>query len=231
MPSERSLQELLDSNDSAWPIVQAWVRAAENSVVLLEPDERQRADALIQTNVTTHSPIGAIVYHTGGLLVDKGWLRVLGSGHSKLPRSLPSWNRGRSTTAEGKPLGFWLIADDVAGGFYALNGGAFGRPDGRVFYFAPDTLRWEPMNGMGYSEFLAWCLSSNLAHFYESVRWEGWEVEIAQLEGDQGLSIYPFLWAEEGRDIAKCSRRPAPISEIFALNLVEFPKQLGTRLR
>ena len=87
------------------------------------------------------------------------------------------------------------------------------------------------MNGMGYSEFLVWCFGSNLGRFHQSVRWEGWELEISGLAGDQALSIYPFLWTEQGRDIAKCSRRPAAISEISSLNLVEFPKQLQSYRR
>ena len=101
---------------------------------------------------------------------------------------------------------------------------------GQVFYFAPDSLRWESMNGTGYSEFLVWCFSSNLGRFYESVRWEGFEVEISGLAGE-ALSVYPFLWTEQGRDIAKCSRRPAAICEIFSLNFVEFPRQLQSNGR
>jgi hypothetical protein len=173
--------------------------------------------------------MGAIVYETGGLLVDSGWLRVVGSGHPKLPRSLPEWNRGRSTNEEGQSLGFLLVADDVVGGFYALNGGAFGPDTGHVFYFAPDTLRWESLNGMGYSQFLVWAFSSRLARFYEAMRWQGWESEVSTLNGGQAFSIYPFLWTREGKDIAKCSRRPCPIEEIFLSNVVEFPKQIQTR--
>jgi len=43
---------------------------------------------------------------------------------------------------QGKPAGLLLVADDVLGGFYALNGGAFGSESlGKIFYFAPDNLR------------------------------------------------------------------------------------------
>jgi hypothetical protein len=40
--------------------------------------------------------MGAIIYETGGLLVDNGWIRILGSGHKKLDRNLPEWNKGKS---------------------------------------------------------------------------------------------------------------------------------------
>jgi hypothetical protein len=141
MAQRRSLQELLKTDEPAWPQVQSWIKAASNTIEVLPPDEDQRHQALVDTQVTTRSPMGAIVYHTGGLLIDKGWLRLLGSGHPKVPRSLAGWNRGRSTTPEGESIGFLLIADDVVGGFYALNSGALGAGTGQVFYFAPDTLR------------------------------------------------------------------------------------------
>lgn len=227
-PGRRSLQELMAVDESAWPTVQGWIQAGENVVEVLPPDDHLRGLALEETQVTTRSPMGAIVYETGGLLVDRGWLRVLGSGHPKLPRSLPQWNRGRSTNAENQSQGFLLVADDVVGGFYALNGGAFGPDAGRVFYFAPDTLCWEPLNGMNYSQFLVWAFSSRLAQFYEAMRWHGWESEVSALKGDLAFSFYPFLWTREGKDIAKCSRKPCSIDEIFLSNVVEFPKQLQT---
>jgi hypothetical protein len=76
-----------------------------------------RCEALIVTQVTTRSPMGAVVYETGGLLIDHGWIRVLGSGHPRLPQSLPDWNQGRTRRANEEILGFYLIADDVLGAF------------------------------------------------------------------------------------------------------------------
>jgi hypothetical protein len=86
--------------------------------------------------------MGAIVYTTGGILVDNRWIRILGSGGAKLPRSLPEWNEGKAPAEGEKPL-FYLIADDVIGGFFAINGGAFGKDVGKVYYLTPDTLDWE----------------------------------------------------------------------------------------
>ena len=85
--------------------------------------EEDRKSALLETQVTLRSPMGAIVYETGGLLVDHGWLRLLGSGHPRLPRSMPAWNKGRTLLPQGKSAGFWLVADDVLGGFYAWTAG------------------------------------------------------------------------------------------------------------
>jgi hypothetical protein len=222
----RPLHELLEVDEPAWPAVQSWIRKANNPVEVLPADESQRNQALLEAQVTTRSPMGAIVYHTGGLLIDSGWLRLLGSGHPKLPRAMPAWNRRRSTRLDGTSLGFWLIGDDVVGGFFALDGGAFGSGKGEVYYFAPDTLRWEPINGLHYSQFLIWSFSPDLAKFYESTRWDGWESEVTALNGDQALSIYPFLFTKEGKNIANCSRQPCPVREIFSLNVLELPNRI-----
>jgi hypothetical protein len=226
LPKKRPIHELLELNEPAWPLVQTWLSAATNPVEVLPPDPICREEALFDTQVTTRNPMGAVVYHTGGLLIDHGWLRFLGSGNGRLARSMPAWNKGRSMTSEGQSLGFWLIADDVLGGFFAIDGGALGPGKGQVFYFAPDSLRWEPMNGLNYSQFFVWSLSPNLAVFYQSMRWAGWESEVSALQGDQAFSIYPFLWSVEGKDIARCSRKPCPIAEIFSLNVIECPAQL-----
>jgi len=229
LANKRPIQELIEQKEPAWPTVQTWLNASANLVEVLPADPVRRDTALFDTQVTTRSPMGAVVYHTGGLLIDHGWLRVLGSGHARLSRSLPAWNKGHSTKPEGKSAGFWLVADDIVGGFFALDGGALGPGKGEVFYFAPDSLRWEPMKGMNYSQFLVWSFSPNLNQFYQSMRWVGWEVEVSSLSGDQAFSFYPFLWTKEGKDIALCSRKPCPVAEIFSLNVIEFPGRLQSK--
>ncbi len=103
---------------------------------------------------------------------------------------------------------------DVVGGFFALNGGAFDGPPGNVFYFAPDALKWEDTKG-GYTAFLAWVITGDLELFYKGSRWQGWQQDVAKLKGDQGISVYPFLWAAQGGSIEKRSRRPVPMKELW----------------
>src|SRR5262245_17489748 len=146
----RALAELINKKESAWPLVTGWVEKAGNQVEVLPAREPARSDALVATQVTTKSPMGAVIYESGGMLVDRAWLRILGSGHPRLSRSLPEWNRTVGNDLSTVPLPFLLVADDVIGGFFALDGGAFGNP-GKVFYFAPDTLEWED-TGNTYSD-------------------------------------------------------------------------------
>jgi hypothetical protein len=35
---------------------------------------------------------------------------------------------------------------------------------------------------------------------------------------EAGINIYPFLWIEQGKNIASCSRRTVPFAEILDLN-------------
>src|SRR5918993_653942 len=122
----RPVDQLINKTDPGWTLVQQWIDEAKNKVEVLPCDTTKAKDALYKTQVTTRSPMGAIVYSTGGLLVDGGWIRILGSGSSKLNRTLPDWNKGKSFKEFGEQASFLLVADDAAGGFFAINAGAFG---------------------------------------------------------------------------------------------------------
>jgi hypothetical protein len=216
----RTLDQLLEKDDPAWPLVQQWIRAATNKIEVLPVSDVNRSDALVATQVTTRSPLGAIIYETGGILVDNGWIRILGSGHPRLPRSLPEWNLGRTTEKIGEYPNFLLIADDVLGGFFAVNGGALGEDIGNVYYFAPDTLDWESLE-RGYTEFIDFCLNGDFQQYYGDYRWNGWEIEVSAIAGDKAFSIYPPLFTN-GPDISERDRRPVPLAELYSLYVGEF---------
>lgn len=214
----KELHELISQEDPAWPLVQQWVAEATNSVeVLPPPDNATREQALLATQVTTRSPMGAIIYESGGILVDHGWLRILGSGHPRLARSLPRWNFGRSIFVSGQQPPFILVADDVVGGFFAIDGGGFGLERGKVCYHAPDTLTWENTE-KSYSDFLVWCFRGDMAKYYETMRWPSWREELRAVSGDQMFGIYPFLSAS-GPPIGERSRKPIGIAEVYDLHI------------
>jgi len=191
------------------PLIEQWLARAVQTFEILEPSEA-RAEVLVGLQVTTRSPMGAIAYETGGILIDGGWLRILGSGHPKLQRNIVEWNRGRSG-------GHLLVADDAIGGFFSINGGAFGDDRGSMYYWAPDTLRWESL-GLGYSDFLWWALSEKLTAFYEGLRWPGWEAEVKNAGGDECFTFYPFLWTKQG-SVATSARKLVSVAEQFAFNM------------
>src|SRR6218665_1979626 len=98
----RPVNELIDQNESAWNFVKDWFDPAKTKFKILPADPQKAKDALYQTQVTTNSPMGAVIYKTGGILIDNGWIRILGSGSTKLSRSLPAWNKGKSFTEAGE---------------------------------------------------------------------------------------------------------------------------------
>jgi hypothetical protein len=214
----RTLEELINKTDPAWPYVQEWIQASQNQVTVLPVTPSLATTALLQTQVTTHAPMGAIIFETGGLLIDHGWLRILGSGHPGMSRSLPAWNKDKSFQEYGETPGFLLIADDVLGGFFAINGGDLGTDLGHVYYLAPETLNWENLH-VSYSDFLDWCFNGDMNEFYLHQRWDGWETAVAQMDGDHAFSFFPFLWTTAGKDISQISRKAVPIQELY--NLVQ----------
>lgn len=221
----RSLKELINTADPGWPIVKEWIDSAKNKVEILPADTSKTSDALYQTQVTTRSPMGAIVYMTGGLLIDNGWIRILGSGNTKLQRTLPGWNTNKTLIDSAVTAGFYLIADDAVGGFFILNGGALGKDVGKIYYFAPDNLEFEPLD-ISYSEFLLFCFNNDLNKFYKGSRWANWKEDVIKLQGDQVFNFVPPLWTKEGKDLKKVSRKAVPAEEQFTLN-INFRKQLG----
>jgi len=212
----RRWEDLVQVDGDAIGAVQSWSAAAPVEVTILEASPEAARRTLEALQVTTRSPLGAVAFHTGGILVDGGWLRILGSGAPRLPRSLDRWN-----VLEGGPRlpGALLVADDAIGGFYAWRG-----EPRTVHYLAPDTLRWED-SGLGYGDWLAWCFTSRLAEFYASLRWDGWRSEVERLGPDQGLHVYPPLVAE-GPPLAERSRRAVPVEELLTFSL-ELQRQLA----
>ena len=221
----RSIDELINDKDPGWILVKEWIDSAKNKVEILPVDTNKAKDALYKTQVTTKSPMGSIVYMTGGLLVDNGWIRILGSGSDKLSRSLPEWNRGKTFEDYGQPIPYLLIADDAIGGIFILNGGGLGSDLGKVYYLAPDNLEYEPLD-LTYTEFLNFCFNKNLDQFYKGYRWTNWKSEVAKLKGDQVFNFFPYLWTEQGEDINKVSKKEVPIEESYKLTL-EFRKKLA----
>ena len=217
-PSRRPLQDLINRQDPAWPIVQGWISQAKIDVQVLPADLQEREKELLSAQVTTRSPMGALLYETGGLLVDSGWLRILGAKSDRMHRSLSDWNKALFPHLWDQPTPppLIVVADDVIGGLFALNGGAFGPKAGMIYYFAPEALTWEPLE-MGYSEFLQWAMSENIQAFYKSTRWANWKDDVSDLAGDQGFTFYPFLFAE-GPELEARQRKAAPLTEICRLH-------------
>ncbi|TDC38973.1 DUF2625 family protein [Micromonospora sp. 15K316] len=200
---------------STWHEVSAAVAEAPYPVEVLPADPRRAASCLAALGITAGSWLGGVVANSGGLLVDHGWLRVLGGGHGLLP----------DVVAESDPsTGLLVVGHDVLGGRYAW---LRTRPDVRpsVHYFGPDELGWLDLE-RGYGEWLGAVLGGALTAFYENLRWPGWEREVAALALDEGISAVPPPFTAEGRDLAAVSRRAVALRELVSF-YAETGRQLG----
>ncbi|WP_073086007.1 DUF2625 domain-containing protein [Chitinophaga jiangningensis] len=216
---KKPLEALLNKEEPGWPLVLEWISSATNPVEILPADTARAGATLYELQVTTRSPMGAIVYSSGGILIDHGWIRILGSGHDRLNRTLHSWNQGKN------PAEFLLVADDAVGGFFAINSGALGEDMGKIYYFDPATLNWEGLD-ISYSQFLNFCFEGDLKDFYKDLRWSNWQQEVATLDGNEVFNFFPMLWTKEGKDINGVSRKKVPVEEQYGINM-ELRKQLG----
>lgn len=215
-PKLRPADELA-KDTSGWNVVKEAMRIARNKYEILPADKERAKTALYQTQVTARSPMGAIIYLTGGILIENGWIRILGSGNIKLKRSLPEWNMGKTFTEFGQAPKFLLVGDDAVGGFFAINGGEFGNSDlGKIYYLAPDDLKWEPLK-LTYSDFINICFTVNIEQFYSGLLWKNYKEDTKSLTGDQSVFLYPYPWTKEGKDVNKDSRKVIPVQELYEL--------------
>ena len=209
----RSAPELSDVEDPAWPEIKQAVARAAVPVRVLPVSRSQGSDVLFRLQVSAASALGAMALNCGALVLDHGWLRLLGGGADALP-DLAEAN-GLGDPANGRSAPPWLVvAFDVLGGQFAVDGGGLGIGDREVCYRGPDTLRWVGL-GTGHSDFVSAALSGALTDFYGSLRWPGWEQEVAEVGLGDGLSLYPPPFSAEGADIAAVSRRPVPFGELL----------------
>jgi hypothetical protein len=200
----RSATDLRDVAEPAWPAIAA--RVEESGATVLPAGEATRAAALEALQVTTRSPLGAMASETGAVRVDHGWLTVLGAGTADLPGI-----RAASPATDPPP---WLVvAFDVLGGRFAINGGGLDAELGEVCHFGVDTLGWAGIGG-GYGQFVEYVLTGGLAEFYADLRWPRWADEVGILAPGQGIAVYPFPFTEEGADVGAAARRPVPLAEL-----------------
>lgn len=222
----RPLDELINTKEPAWPLVKGWIDGAKaRSVEVLDTTPSRAKEVLLALQVTTRSPLGALAFQTGGLLIDSGWVRVFGGGCSRFEGDLARWNGLGPRPLTDRFDGAMLVAHDALGGFFALDGGALGEGKGHAFYLAPDTLSWEKLTD-GYSQLLAFLLQGDLAGFYGELRWTGWEAEVKALSPDRGFHFHPPLFAEVEPGTAR-SRKDVPMTELLGLTLEAMEQLTG----
>lgn len=216
MTPTRSADELLSVDSPAWPRLNALLASASVDFKVVPADDTAKGDVLFRLQVTAASTLGAIASNCGALVVDHGWVRILGAGAEGI-EDIATANTLADPDHRAAPPGHLVVAYDVLGGVFAINHDDLPAEPGEVCYWGPDTLEWTPL-GAGHTAFVEWLLNAGAAEFYRELRWPGWEEEVAALSIDEGISVYPFLFTEEGRNIATAARKAVPFRELLYLN-------------
>ncbi len=208
--------------NSEWSRLQALVQEATNVVEILKGEKERGEEVFSQLQISPKSLMGTVVLETGGIFVDHRWVRFLGSGCERMHGNLLNWN----ITTDGPSLrDAFIVAYDVLGGVFAMNGGAFPGTKGNIFYFSPKSFKWRDLEG-NYSQLFSWALTGNLEQFYHDMRWPDWEEEVCKTGGDQGIFIYPLLWSNPELPVLERTRRAISMKELWDLS-----QELEPRLR
>ncbi|UEL47291.1 DUF2625 family protein [Terrisporobacter hibernicus] len=181
------------------------IKLSSKKVEILPVEETVLRQISNTFKIKEDSLFGNIVLNTGGLVIDN-WIRIYGAGKANFFQRNVKF-----------PYNNLLVAEDILGGLFALI------DNGNIGYFAPDTLTWED-NDLSYSEFIYWALHGDTDTYYQDYRWNMWQNDIENVDINNGVSFYPFLWAEED-SFEKRVRKEIPMEEI-----IQFQFDMASRL-
>lgn len=207
----QTLRELTAVDDPAGPLLEEWLATGKVDAHVLDVDPVRRDRCLLGLQVSLRSVLGALAYETGGVVVDHGWLRLLGGGHGALPSLYEAMGLDDTSASPDYVVLGW----DVIGGVFALDGGALRGVKGHVCYYAPDALQWEDLE-FGHAEFVRWALTGGLATFAGDLRWESWQSQAPGVPLDEVYLSDPPLWTPEGQVIDEAARRRVRVDELLA---------------
>lgn len=211
----RTVEELTQIENPAWEEIQELINETSNDVKILPITETQGLNEIFKLQVTARSYLGALGLNCGGIVTNHGWLKILGGGHATLP------SVSQASGIKDEHVDHIIVAFDVTGGVFAVDGGGLGFTPGSVCYFAPgsvcyfapDTLSWVDLE-VPHSVFVQWAIDgSGFVDFYEKFLFNGWEEETKNIPGNYGYSWFPPLFTVEWTQSAV--RRPVPLKELL----------------
>lgn len=186
-------------NMSKWNAILKTTNESKKNIKVYPADPRAVVAINEVYDIDAESTLGAVLNNCGGITVDN-WIRLYGAGEIDFCTHNAEYN-----------IGCIVIAEDVVGGLFIL------LESGNIGYFAPDTLEIEKMD-MSYSQFLFWCIQGDTDSYYRDFRWTGWESDLINISVTDGMSFYPYLWAE-AESINSRSKRQIPMNEIIAFEI------------
>lgn len=159
-------------------------------------------------NINESSVLANVLKHISSISINS-YLRLLGGDNAK--NDILSFNEKIKHIYPGNKL---IVANDIWGGLFAVNNGDFAGDVRNIWYFAPDELQWTNLD-INYSQFIYWICSENINAFYRDLIWENMEDFIENVDENQAILVYPFLWSKE------CNIETANKTIVNLMELVE----------
>lgn len=78
------MNQLVNIEDLVWLIIQNWLKDVINYIEFLSVNKDLVEIVFYQLQVIIKSSMGVFVYGFGGLLIDNGWLCIVGFGYFRL---------------------------------------------------------------------------------------------------------------------------------------------------
>lgn len=181
------------------------IKSSTKTIKILPTDNAVKKRIREKYGINSESLLGMILENTGGIIIDN-WIRLYGAGEMDFVSRNALF-----------PFDNPVVAEDILGGLFVY------LDNGNIGYFAPDCLELEDME-IHFNQFLYWCLHGDTDTFYMDYRWKNWQEDISNLNCNEGVAFYPFLWTQEL--IEKRSRRIVPMNEIIGLEF-DFLKQIS----
>lgn len=206
--------KMSNTDNFLWQEIKNMLISSNKQLVINVDDLEDGIRAINILQITSKSALGSIILNTAGIVIDN-WIRILGHDNNT-NRGILSYNSIGENGVATKIDKMLIVADDVIGGIFALNAGKFTERIGEVWYFAPDTLEWVPLE-MQYSELIAWIAHGNIDEFYSTIRWSTWKEDCKSVKFNEALLIYPFLWSNEIQ-LEKADKKIVIAEELLEIN-------------
>ena len=201
-------------DNNLWQEINNMFISSNRKIDLYSDESKDGIKSIDILKITSKSALGSRILNTSGIVIEN-WIRILGH-NSNINRGIIDYNVIGENGVATKITKMLIVADDVVGGIFALNAGKFSEGIGEVWYFAPDTLEWESLE-MQYSEFIAWTIQGNIDEFYSTMRWSTWKEDCKNIEFNDSILIYPFLWSNEIQ-LEKADKKIVPSEELLKIN-------------
>ena len=174
----------------------------KDNIEILEKSENIITDLYNIYNKYSDRLFFSVMENCGGIIIDN-WIRLYGCGQLNVIEKNKKYNKENTVDI--------ILGEDIIGGLFALK-------DSFVYYFAPDTLKWENLN-IYYANYIDWLINSNenVNKFYELYRWDTWKDDVSNISLDDGISFYPPLFTKY--NINERSKKVIPMDEIIGINM------------